>query len=82
MKENLIQPDLINRKYTPEDIKKFNRIAEKFNLEQNPDQFIYRSRKGAVAYFPKWHVVKMKNEKEKDIEDLIREKIELLEDEA
>lgn len=74
MKENFEEKNC--GKYTAEDIKFFDALAEKYGLEQNEDQLIIVKKDGNKVYLPKWYEVPTKNGKKIDIEDLIKKSFE------
>lgn len=72
MKINL--ENINDNKYSKEDTEFFNGLANKYNLEQNADQFIIIRDDGSKIFLPKWYEVLTKHGKVK-IEDLIKENL-------
>ncbi len=59
-------------KYTPEDIKFFNELAEKYGLQQNIEYLIITKEKKKI-YVPKWRVIPSEDGPSIKIEEYIKE---------
>ncbi len=69
------------QKFSPEDVKFFNGLAEKYGLEQDEERLIV-SRNGKRAFILKRKKIAVKRGgkiQEADVEDLIKEAVEKLE---
>ena len=63
-------------KYSAEDMDFFNKLADKYGLEQNEDHFILNKANGERVFMPKSYKIMTKNGT-MDIEDIIKKEIEL-----
>ena len=68
--------NLINGKYTKEDVEFFDALVKKYNLEQNEENLILIKKNGDKTFFPKWRTVPTKTRGRVDVEVLIKEELE------
>lgn len=60
-----------SKKYSEEEVEFFNNLADKYNLEQTPDQLVLT--KGTKkTYIPKWHHIPLENNSSIEIEEFIK----------
>ncbi len=73
--KNMENFENLQNKYTPEDIKFFNALAEEYGLEQNEEHLIIIKNDGSRVFLPKWYEIPTKTGKI-GIEDLIKKNME------
>ena len=60
-------------KYSPEDIKFFNQLAEKYEMKQTIEYLILKNKDGREHYIPKMYTIPLRdNHKGIEIEDFIK----------
>ena len=69
-----------HKKYTSEEVKFFNNLAEEYNLEQTEEHLIVKKESKEI-YIPKWHKIPINGELVK-IEDHIKKMLSKDQDET